>query len=55
MLFTVVFLFFLIAGLFCFGGFLWSAMEGKPKAIWMIGAGVTIIVGVAGLVMHNRP
>jgi len=43
----------LLAGLFCVGGFLWSAMEGKPRAIWLIGTGAAIIVGLAGLVLHK--
>ena len=42
----------LIAGLFCVGGFLWSAMEQKPKSIWLIGAAVAILVGLAGLVLR---
>ncbi|MCL4309401.1 MAG: hypothetical protein M0Z32_04250 [Actinomycetota bacterium] len=51
---TVFFLISLIAGLFCMGGFLWSTMEGKPKSIWLIGAGATIVVGIAGLVLHSH-
>ena len=51
---TVFFLISLIAGLFCVGGFLWSTMEGKPKSIWLIGAGATIVVGIAGLVLHSH-
>jgi len=43
----------LIAGLFCVGGFLWSAMEQKPMKIWLIGAGAAIIVGILGLLLHK--
>ena len=48
----LIFIVSLIAVLVCFGGFLWSAMEQKPKGIWLIGLGATIIVGLAGLVVH---
>ena len=48
----LIFVVSLIAGLVCLGGFLWSAMEQKPKAIWLIGLGIAIIVGFAGLVVH---
>ncbi len=48
----IIFVVCLLAGLFCFGGFLWSAMEKKPKTIWLTGLGVTILVGIAGLVLH---
>ena len=48
----LIFIVSLIAGLICLGGFLWSAMEQKPKAIWLIGLGVAIMVGFAGLVVH---
>lgn len=40
------------AGLFCIGGFLWSVVEEKPSAIWLVGAGISVVVGIAGLVVH---
>ncbi|MDO8735734.1 MAG: hypothetical protein Q7K29_01445 [Thermoleophilia bacterium] len=49
----IIFISSLLAGLFCLGGFMWSAMEQKPKAIWLLGAGVAIIVGLAGLVIRG--
>lgn len=49
----IIFIVCLLAGLLCLGGFLWSAMEQKPKAIWLIGAGVAILVGIAGLILRS--
>lgn len=49
----IIFLVGLLAGLLCIGGFMWSAMEQKPKAIWLLGAGVAILVGLAGLVFRS--
>lgn len=48
----LIFIVSLIGGLVCFGGFLWSAMEQKPKGIWLLGLGIAIIVGLAGLILH---
>ena len=49
----IIFVVGLLAGLFCIGGFLWSAMDGKPRKVWLIGAGATIVVALAGLVIHK--
>ncbi len=49
----IIFIICLLAGLVCLGGFLWSAMEQKPKVIWLIGGGVTILVGLAGLILRS--
>jgi uncharacterized protein (DUF983 family) len=49
----VMFFLVLIAGLFFVGGFLWSMVEQKPRALWLVGAAITIFVGVAGLVMYR--
>ncbi len=49
----VIFFTVLIAGLFCIGGFLWSTVEQKPRALWLIGAAVTIIVGITGLALYR--
>lgn len=43
----------LLLGLVCIGGFMWSAMEQKPKAIWLLGAGIALIVGLAGLIFRG--
>lgn len=54
---TVTLLLFLIclgAGLFFIGGFLWSAMEQKPRAIWLIGAAASLMVGLAGFVVNIK-
>ncbi|MHB9053548.1 MAG: hypothetical protein ACYC5F_06125 [Thermoleophilia bacterium] len=48
----IIFIVSLIAGLTCLGGFLWSAMEQKPKGIWLLGLGIAIIVGLAGLIFR---
>lgn len=49
----IIFVIGLISGLFCIGGFLWGAMEGKPRKVWLIGAGATILVALAGLLIHK--
>jgi len=51
----IIFISGLLLGLTCIGGFMWSAMEQKPKFIWLIGAGIAIIVGLAGLVFSGSP
>ncbi|MFA5802136.1 MAG: hypothetical protein WC911_06620 [Thermoleophilia bacterium] len=50
----LVFLVCLSAGLFFVGGFLWSAMEQKPRAIWLVGAAVSLLVGLAGFVVNKK-
>lgn len=40
------------AGLICIGGFLWSVVEERPRAIWLVGAAVAVLVGIAGLAVH---
>lgn len=49
----VAFFIILVMGLFCVGGFLWSVIEEKPRATWLLAAGLTIIVGIAGLVIYR--
>jgi hypothetical protein len=48
-----IFVIGLLSGLLCIGGFMWSAMEEKPKAIWLLGAGIAILVGMAGLIFRS--
>jgi len=48
----LIFFVSLLTGVVCVGGFLWSASEQKPKAFWLIGVGVAILVGLMGLVQH---
>ena len=50
----LLFLICLGAGLFCLGGFLWSAMDGKPKSTWLIGAAAAVLVGIAGLLIYQK-
>jgi hypothetical protein len=50
----VIFLICLGTGLFFVGAFLWSAMEQKPRAIWLVGAAVSLIVGLAGFVINTK-
>lgn len=49
----IIFVIGLLSGLLCIGGFMWSAMEQKPKAIWLLGAGIAILVGMAGLIFRS--
>lgn len=49
----IIFITCLLAGLLCIGGFMWSAMEQKPKAVWLLGAGIAILVGLAGLTFRS--
>lgn len=51
--YSLLFIVTLLGGLFCIGGFMWSAMESKPQKIWLVGAAITILVGIAGVVMHS--
>jgi len=48
----ILFVLVLLLGLFCIGGFLWSAMQEKPKKVWLIGAAAAVIVAIAGLITH---
>lgn len=48
----VIFIVSLLTGLLCIGGFMWSAMEQRPKFIWLLGAGIAILVGLAGMVFQ---
>ena len=50
----LVFFLCLIAGLICMGGFLWSSMEQKPRTFWLLGGTATIVVGLAGLLLHSN-
>ncbi len=53
MMVQLIFFLCLVSGLFCVGGFLWSAMEQKPKAFWLLGGTAILIVGLAGLLLHK--
>lgn len=49
----IAFFIVLITGLFCIGGFFWSVVEEKPRVVWLVAAGLTIVVGIAGLVLYR--
>ncbi|MHB9112766.1 MAG: hypothetical protein ACYC4D_09115 [Thermoleophilia bacterium] len=49
----IIFVVGLLTGLLCLGGFMWSAMEQKPKTIWLLGEGIAILMGMAGLILHS--
>ncbi|MHB1391353.1 MAG: hypothetical protein ACYCXF_09040 [Thermoleophilia bacterium] len=52
-LYSVIFIIALLGALFCFGGFMLSAMESRPQKLWLAGAAISLLVGVAGLVLHR--
>ena len=52
-IYSMLFIVTLLGGLFCLGGFMWSAMDSKPQKIWLVGAAASMLVAIAGLVLHR--
>jgi len=52
-MFLVIFIACLMGGLFCIDGYLLSVMDERPNAIWLIGMGAVVMVGLAGLLVYK--